>query len=144
MSEKKTFMLRLTVDTLIKEINKHVTDFSMPVRLKDVDEGYTTISDIGISRDENEDPKEVLIIRIKLPLIDEADNGWVYTDHLWTVKDLVDKLKNFNRELFVIMGVDVAGRFVQNVRIDNSVLDPASGKEISVLTISDNPEDNEL
>lgn len=110
-------MIRMTNQNLIDELEK-VSDKTKKILVEDYEDDRAAISGINLVTDENEDIKSVLQVTKFIPYVDfEKDfNMDAYT---LSCEQLIQHLKQFNREFFTIIGIDVGGRFIQSITEDD-------------------------
>ena len=110
-------MIRMTNQNLIDELEK-VSDKTKKILVEDYEDNRAAISGVRPVTDEDEDIKTVLQVTKFIPYVNfEKDfDRDVYT---LSCEQLIQHLKQFDREFFTIIGIDVGGRFTQSVTEDD-------------------------
>ena len=110
-------MIRMTNQNLIDELEK-VSDKTKKVLVRDYDDDKAAIRGVRPETDEHEDINMVLQVTKFIPYINfEKDfNMDIYT---LSCEQLIQHLKQFDRELFTITGIDVGGYYIQSVTEDD-------------------------
>ena len=110
-------MIRMTNQNLIDELEK-VSDKTKKVLVKDNDDDRAAIKGVGLVKDESEEINTVLQITKFIPYID-FEKDFDMNAYTLSCEQLIQHLKQFNREFFTIIGIDVGGYFVQSVTEDD-------------------------
>lgn len=111
-------MLRITNQDLINELEK-VSDKTKKVLVKDWDDDRAAISGARLVTDESEEEiKMALQITKFIPYVN-FEKDFDMDAYTLSCEQLIQHLKQFDRELFTIVGIDVGGYFVQSVTEDD-------------------------